>query len=291
MLRRRWPDAYIEIAGYPHIAVLAAAGGLADRVVSLDRADVARFFSLRPEIPAEQSQYVRSFDLIISYLFDPGETVRGNLEAAGARQVIYGSPRVETGHAVDHLLRPLEALALYPEGEERPVLRLGAEHLARGRAAAAALGPRPVVLHPGSGGGARKNWPLERFLDLARRIAAAGMGTPALLLGEADDAIAAALARTRHGFPVISGRELLDVAALLAVCAGYAGNDSGITHLAAALGIPAVAVFGPTDPATWGPRGPNVRIARSLEASTEGLAAVPVDAVFAALADVSGRDQ
>jgi ADP-heptose:LPS heptosyltransferase len=40
----------------------------------------------------------------------------------------------------------------------------------------------------------------------------------------------------------------------------YIGNDSGISHLAAAAGAPVVALFGPTDPAVWAPRGPRVRI-------------------------------
>lgn len=42
----------------------------------------------------------------------------------------------------------------------------------------------------------------------------------------------------------------------------YIGNDSGITHLAAAVGTPVLALFGPTDPAVWAPRGPHVRVVR-----------------------------
>jgi ADP-heptose:LPS heptosyltransferase len=53
---------------------------------------------------------------------------------------------------------------------------------------------------------------------------------------------------------------LVHLAAVLKASIAYLGNDSGITHLAASLGFPTVALFGPTNPTVWGPRGPGVRI-------------------------------
>jgi heptosyltransferase III len=55
---------------------------------------------------------------------------------------------------------------------------------------------------------------------------------------------------------------LFDLARWLAGAALYIGNDSGITHLAAAVGIPVIALFGPTSPDIWAPRGPNVTVLR-----------------------------
>ena len=52
------------------------------------------------------------------------------------------------------------------------------------------------------------------------------------------------------------------VAGILSKCRAYLGNDSGITHIAAAVGTPMLAIFGPTDPDVWGPRGENVTIIR-----------------------------
>jgi len=54
---------------------------------------------------------------------------------------------------------------------------------------------------------------------------------------------------------LVNGLSLSQVVALLSRCDVYLGNDSGITHLAAALGIETVAIFGPTDPVQWGPPG------------------------------------
>ena len=105
-----------------------------------------------------------------------------------------------------------------------------------------------AVIHPFSGS-PRKNWPLERFRQLARGLErkmpvhwCAGPEDPPL-----PDA---------HRFD-----DLYELACWLAQASLYIGNDSGITHLAAAVGTPVLAIFGPTDPAVWAPRGPHVRIA------------------------------
>jgi ADP-heptose:LPS heptosyltransferase len=54
------------------------------------------------------------------------------------------------------------------------------------------------------------------------------------------------------------------LAAVLSKCGAYVGNDSGVTHLAAATGIPTLAIFGPTDPAVWAPLGRNVKVVSSI---------------------------
>jgi ADP-heptose:LPS heptosyltransferase len=66
--------------------------------------------------------------------------------------------------------------------------------------------------------------------------------------------------------------------ALLSQAGLYVGNDSGVTHLAAAAGAPTLALFGPTDPATWAPVGPRVEVARSPDARMSGLDSALVDA-------------
>ncbi len=278
-LRARWPEAHIELLGYPHIAELALAGGLIDRVASLDKAEMARFFSRLPKFTDAQRDYVKSFDLVLSYLHDPEDIVRQNLLTAGARQVIYGSPILRGGHAIEHLLRPLETLALYAEGAERPQLALCAEFRQQGHARLAACGLRGPVLavHPGSGS-PHKNWPVERFIELLR--ATRGDLAPLLVLGEADQPLASLLARELPDVARLTGCTLVEVAGVLAACRAYVGNDSGITHLAAALGLPVVALFGPTDPDAWGPRGPGVRM---VQAPDGRLDEVPLAAVLATL--------
>lgn len=92
-----------------------------------------------------------------------------------------------------------------------------------------------IAIHPFSGG-ARKNWPLDRFQELARRLP-----LPVLWCAERFE-------------------DLYELGCWIARSALYIGNDSGITHLAAAVGAPVTTIFGPTDPAIWAPRGEHVRI-------------------------------
>lgn len=284
-LRARWPQAHIELVGYPHVAVLAHAAGLVDRVESLDKAGIARFFATRPAFTEAQRDYIRSFHFVLTYLHDADGTVRENLVAAGARQVLYGSPLITAGHAVEVLLKPLEALALYAEGVEQPRLALSAERLAWGRdwLAAHGLGAAQImVVHPGSGS-PRKNWPLENFVAVVRQLPRDI--TPLLVLGEADDELVAPLARELPMVPRLTGCTLLEVASILANCAAYLGNDSGITHLAAALGLPVVALFGPSNIEHWAPRGSGVRILQAPDGKTAELAVAAVAAAVAQALD------
>jgi hypothetical protein len=106
-----------------------------------------------------------------------------------------------------------------------------------------------AAIHPFSGS-ARKNWPLEKFRQLARGLERT---MPVSWCAGPDD-------------PPLAGAvqidDLYELACWLAKARLYVGNDSGITHLAAAVGTPVLALFGPTDPAVWAPRGPHVRVAR-----------------------------
>jgi heptosyltransferase-3 len=101
-----------------------------------------------------------------------------------------------------------------------------------------------AVIHPFSGS-ARKNWPLERYRELARRLA-----VPVEWCAGPSEPLEGA----------VRFEDLYGLACWLGKARLYIGNDSGITHLAAAVGTPVVAIFGPTDPAIWAPRGGRVGI-------------------------------
>lgn len=106
-----------------------------------------------------------------------------------------------------------------------------------------------AVIHPFSGS-AKKNWPLEKFQRLASGLEK--VMPVSWLRGRQDPPLAGA----------VEIDDLYDVACWLARARLYVGNDSGVTHLAAAVGTPVLALFGPTDPRVWAPRGAHVRIAR-----------------------------
>jgi heptosyltransferase-3 len=155
----------------------------------------------------------------------------------------------------------LPALAFTPE-----------EHRAA-RALAAGLPPRFVALHPGSGS-PDKTWPAERFGALASRLAEGR--TWLLVTGPADTEARAALA-TAPGAVDVHAAPVRVLGALLARASVFVGNDSGVSHLAAASGAPTLALFGPTDPATWSPLGPAVATLRSPDGTMAGLDLAPVE--------------
>jgi heptosyltransferase III len=280
-LRRRWPECRIEVLGYPHIASLALAGGLADAVQSLDRASAALLFVPEQPLPPEMAMFVQSFDVVVNYLYDPDDAVRTSLERAGARQVLAMTPRLDAVYAARHFMKPLAELAVYPEGEPYPRLALTPEAMARGRERLSPWGDRAVVFHPGSGS-EKKNWPLAGFVSVAERVKERGYA-PVFSFGEADGEVRRAFERVNPGFGVLPASDLTGLAETFGASRGYVGNDSGVTHVAAAVGIPVTVIFGPSDPELWASRAPRVRVVRSALPTSESLAALPVETVWSVL--------
>lgn len=129
-----------------------------------------------------------------------------------------------------------------------------------------ALRPR-VVFHPYSGSPA-KNWPIERF-----RALAASLGAIADIqwCASPEDPLPGDLAQSALRF-----HDLRSLAIALDGASLFVGNDSGITHLAATLGIPCVVFFGPMNPAVWTPRGASVSVVRTAEIG-QPAAAIPFE--------------
>jgi len=124
---------------------------------------------------------------------------------------------------------------------------------------------KPVIIQPGSGG-RHKCWNLENFLSAARTLTDEGAEV-VFILGpaELERFSESEIFEIKRTGTTLSNLNLVDVLAVMSCARGFIGNDSGITHLAAALGIRTVAVFGPTEPAVYGPLGPAVTILRSAE--------------------------
>lgn len=206
------------------------------------------------------------------------------------------SPPSAGPHASLWLAQPLSALGLaLPDrpardadddarAPEPPDLSFTpAEHVAA-RAWLAALPTRFLAVHPGSAA-ATKCWPAEGFAAVAARLA--GASRFLVVLGPAEPHQAWQHA---HGAVVARELPLRTLGAVLSRAGLFVGNDSGIGHLAAACGVPALVLFGPTDPAVWAPVGRAVRWLRPPDGS---LAALSVDAVAreaaALLAHVNGE--
>ncbi len=168
-LREACPHAKIEILGYKHIAVLAENRFYAQAVRSIEYGSLSGFFAKNSELPAELADYFASFDLIISYLYDPDGVFESNLRRCGVKKLLWGPARiVETSdHAARQLARPIEELGirvvdltekLFPSEEDR---QFGREFLQ--------TPSQPfIAIHPGSGS-KEKNWPLQNWIELFSR--------------------------------------------------------------------------------------------------------------------------
>jgi len=111
-----------------------------------------------------------------------------------------------------------------------------------------------TLLHPGAASPARR-WPPERFAEVAR--SEAERGRPVVVTGGAEEVARAALVARQAGLPrgsVLAGRtDLADLARVVAAAGRVVSGDTGVAHLATALGTPSVVLFGPTSPSEWGP--------------------------------------
>jgi heptosyltransferase-2 len=264
LLRDRFPDAHLEILGAKPIAVLAEKRFYADAVRSLDSASLSRFFARSSELPAELSEYFASFDLILSYLFDPDEIFETNVRQCGAATFLAGPSKLDNSeHAARQLARPLQSIGLclgdqssrlFPNNEDRNAVRHFREVGAQ----------RAVALHPGSGS-ETKNWPIENWIKLGDVLLATDSRL-VIIAGEADANRTQKLRAAWNGKPVQFAENLpLPHLAALFDHMLFVGHDSGISHIAAAAGGQCVLLFGWTDPAIWAPTNENVTVLRAPE--------------------------
>jgi len=265
-LREAYPQAHLEILGYKHIAVLAEHRFYAQAVRSIEYGPLSSFFAKNSELPTDLANHFASFDLVISYLYDPDGIFENNLRRCGVENLIHGPAKVDDrDHAARQLARPLEELGLrasdfapriYPSTEDRKF----AEDFLRGM-------PQPILaIHPGSGS-ETKNWPIENWIEFGNVVLDSDKfrGSLIIVSGEADQGRSNELETIWRNDRVQFARNLpLPVLAALLGHAIFVGHDSGISHLAAAVGAKCILLFGPTNPEVWAPMNENVEVIRGL---------------------------
>ena len=250
-----------------HSVSLLAPSGPASALVGSGPGDVAealpwesaRFASLHGDDgdpDAFAAQLLRRYDAAIVY--SRNAALARNLGRLIPRVLQHDPQPPDAGpHAAEWLRSCLAALGIRTAEFGVPVLTPSEHDRRAAEAIAAELPPGFLAIHPGSGS-QTKNWPAASFAALVHSHGAARW---LLVRGPADDAASAPL-EVLPGVHLARDLPLRVLAALLARAGVYVGNDSGITHLAAASGAPTVALFGPTDPRLWAPLGPHVEVLR-----------------------------
>ena len=261
-------------------------GRLAEHVLGVESVDAESGFAAlwadAADLPPGARRMVESAHAIFSFVADESGAWAANVRAvaphASVAHLTTRPPDDWTEHVARYVPHTLRAT--------HPAVAAGVgqmiDSLARrgfGRRPAARSG---VLIHPGSGA-ERKNWPRERFVELARRLRDEAKRPVRVAVGEVEvekwgDAAIAEFARVAQ---VVRPQTLVELARLTAEADAVVANDSGPAHLAAILGVPTISLFGPTsDARRWRPLGPGVRVIEG-----DSLDAIDVHAVCAAAAE------
>jgi heptosyltransferase-3 len=267
-ISRRHPGASIELMARFELARLAAGRSVVARGHSIDAREVGELFA--DETSGGARRFFGDFDRIYSFFASDDSRFLGRLAAATDGEVSFHPFRPGgEGHVSAGYLRAI--------GEGDSLIDARIEPTPDDLAAASRLltqskcdGSNLIVIFPGSGSPA-KNWPADKFAALASELSLSNRASVAVILGPAETSIEAIFREA--GVPVLNDLDLPTVAAIARLASTFVGNDSGVSHLAAAVGASGVVIFGPTDPARWRPRGP------SGDASVRILRREPIDSI------------
>lgn len=232
---------------------LALAWKIADEVADFEESRWSELFSPAGIRGAELRELLAATDMAICWLHDSDHRVETNLRQAGVKKVIV-APGRPPEKSFTHVAEYLASTVKIPAKQVR--------HWHLSLPDAPKVG-RTVAIHPGSGS-ERKNWPIASYAEVIKSLWQQKYEV-LLIAGPAEEHKLAYF--QRHLKPpeglyrTLVNAPLLEIAQQLRQCRGYLGNDSGITHLAAMLGVPTVAIFGPgSRVSNWEPLGKHVTV-------------------------------
>ena len=270
----------VDIMGHPEYIDYLPGRSCIDGITSIDSLDLHRLFTDRKEFDVVDRDPLVSifggYAWIATFLGEPDSDFEHNLiytaNCSGSSDVVtmaMKAPKDYAGHLTDFYAEQFAAQSGLSARSERgwhgqSVLKATGADVTKGRELLieAGLDPDrgPVVIHPGSGG-VKKCWHVDNFLAVCEALELQGVDA-LFLLGpaELDRHDSSVVEKIGNLSRCLSGLSLPQVLGLLTCAGAFIGNDSGITHLAAALGVKTFALFGPSDPALYGPVGPAVTI-------------------------------
>jgi ADP-heptose:LPS heptosyltransferase len=291
-LRAAFPECRLTIVCRQGYGLLFRSTGLVDGLESESGSRFARLFLEPGSNDAETAAWLRGYDLVLGWT--QGEASRA-LEPAvrsygvPCRVIAYdpGQGLSVSRYFYEHTARRfadrMTSVFSFEDGIFLPITA-DIRHAGRALAGEAGIsdGARYAVIHPGAGS-LKKRWPLKNFLTVATRLSREGL--PGLLItGEAEAEVEKVIktAALPRSWTWLSRPDIMSLAGLLAESFLYLGNDSGITHLAAACGTKVLAVFRTEFESAWKPNG------RVLMFSAEEVTSIPVESVETAACRESG---
>ncbi len=263
-LRTRFPTHRLVLCAEDQVAKLLLACRVIDEWISVQGRACADLFAGADLATGQVQTWLEDCDLAIGWMGDLDGKLSETLKAAGAKEVVVKSPfstAIQATHQGDRFLEAINEAPSDGEGDAlltvtEPLLYLGQACL---EAAGLSIGQPLLVIHPGSGS-AHKCVAPEILATLVVAVQVSG-ATPVILEGPADREPVERLLQSCVNPPIVlKGLDVLTVAGVLAQARLFVGQDSGVTHMAGLIGVRTVALFGPTDPARWAPRGAHVTV-------------------------------
>ncbi len=270
----------IDIIGHTEYVGILPGRTCVDGIRSIDSVDLHRLFAETQVFDlADRDPLVNAFSdyaWVVTFLGEPG----GNFE----QNLIFTVNCSHSAEVITLFLKPSQGFSAHISefyiqefvtqsglsrqiGRARPdavLIRASRADVNKGRELLKEievdLSAKLVVIQPGSGG-VEKCWPLENFLSLAVELDSKGTEV-VFLLGpaELERFSNTTINEINSVAKCLTELSLMDVLGLLSCAEGFVGNDSGITHLAAALGVRTLAVFSSTNPDVYRPIGPDVTV-------------------------------
>jgi|ERR1700722_12289469 len=273
-LGRLHPTSRIIYVTHPSKGALAAAAiGLDWRSIE---AGWAALYSEGTSLDEKCAQTIQGAHAIYTFMATEGDVWCRNVGRLSPESKVVALSMIpvenHSGHISSQLVDQLSAVPAVRGAVEQILISISKTGLGRPHRVG-----RPIIIHPGSGG-RDKCWPVDSFIRLIDRLSASGRQVK-VIVGEVE------LERFSEGqmkqlessAAVAKPAAYVDLMYELGNSAGFIGHDSGPGHLAGVMGLPALILFGPTDPAVWRPLGPKVRTLRNLN-----LADLTVDEVYSA---------
>jgi heptosyltransferase II len=261
-IRERYPKAHIAVLAKPSVADLYSYESLADEII---------VYNLQSSWSMGKHLRDRQFDcaILLQNAFEAAWIAwfakiptrigykRDGRQLLLTRAVDVPRPGEIPRHERFYYLELLRRAGLIDALPESDAIRLGSRKLPNGK--------RIIGVSPGAAYGTAKRWLPERFAEAAGALAEARGASIALFGTKSERALCEEVARRLNGREVTNYAGQTTLAQFIDLAAGcelFLTNDSGSMHIASALGVPTVAIFGATDDTTTGPTGLNARVVR-----------------------------
>lgn len=279
-VRRRFPDAKMSIVARPYVADLYQDQQICDQLIAYDPQKEHRGLRGRERLAGGLREQKFDVALLLQNAFDAAWLAwrakipermgyaRDGRSFLLTKAVMVPKPGEIPAHEQYYYLELLRRVGWLDSLPSESFITLKVSEQKRSSAAEFLLkaGSRPDVLRIAIGAGASygsaKCWAPDRFSELANRLQEK-TGGDVLLFGTASEAaVSSSIASGLRHSPIdLTGKTpIADLPALLSQCHLFVGNDSGAMHVAAAVGLPVIVVFGPTDPEGTAPVTPRCTI-------------------------------